>query len=330
MKNIRLLPIALLSTVAWAAWSQDQELYSGPLPGEPIVPFEVVAATGPERDTVVDYVTRFDGAPTVYCFVHNVSRASSRTVRALDVACAARADEGLRTLFVMLGSDQDETERYGMIFPGLLDLSSHVGISVDGNEGPGAWGLDRELVLTVTVAKGDMTVASFPLLSPNETDVPRIMEAVDPLLMELETFEDLRDEVLRLRQDVRALQETVAALTGGAPPAPPAEPDMMGGGMRGDGMRGGARGAAAPEGGPTPLEARMRDLTAEGVTAQQARVIVAELRGMLELDPALAQRFLELAVEVRDAGHGTDAARRQIEALANEVLAKPRAGGGGR
>lgn len=325
MNNIRLLPIALLSTVAWATWSQDQELYSGPLPGEPIVPFEVVAATGPERDTVVDYVTRFDGAPTVYCFVHNVSRASSRTVRALDVACAARADEGLRTLFVMLGSDQDETERYGMIFPGLLDLSSHVGISVDGNEGPGAWGLDRELVLTVTVAKGDMTVASFPLLSPNETDVPRIMEAVDPLLVELETFEDLRDEVLRLRQDVRALQETVAALTGGAAPAPSAEPDMMGGGMRG-----GARGALASEGAPTPLEERMRDLTAEGVTAQQARVIVAELRGMLELDPALAQRFLELAVEVRDAGHGTDAARRQIEALASELLGKQRSSGGGR
>ena len=320
------LTAAALTTAAWAGLSQtEQELFSGPIAGEPIVPFDVVAATGEERDTVVDYVTRYDGAPTVYCFIHNVTRASSRAIRALDEACVAREADGLEALFVMLGADQDETERYGLRLPTILSLTSDVGISVDGLEGPGAWGLDREMVLSITVAKGDVAVASFPLMSPNETDVPRVMEAVDAALVGLETFDDLRDEVLALRRDVRALQGQMASLLPVAPAA-----GERGGGMRGGAMRDGMQAAGGVEGTTPTVEQLLRSVLEPGIDAATAAQRVGSLRRLTQSDPEQARRLLELGQGTSGSDAGTPAARRALEALMRDLSTPDDSMGGGR
>lgn len=319
MNNHSLLALILATTAAGAVWSadaQDEEVFSGPLPGEPIVPFEVVAATGDERDTVVDYVTRFDGAPTVYCFIHQVTRASSRTIRALDEACAARADEGLEALFVMLGADQDQTERYGLQLPDILSLNSRVAISVDGQEGPGAWGLDREMVLTVTVVDENTTVASFPLLSTNETDVPRIMRAVDGLLVELDTLDDLRGAVLDLRSDLRALEAQVANLTV-AVGVPSASSDMRGE-TRADEM-GGEQRRPQPLQNPAPLETELRGILLPGLDDATVSARVRALRVRLLRSESDRAQFLKLLDTSPPAPKGTEYAQRLLGELGTEL-----------
>ncbi|MAG94542.1 MAG: hypothetical protein CMJ48_12445, partial [Planctomycetaceae bacterium] len=55
-----------------------------------------------------------------------------------------------------------------------------VGISVDGAEGPGSYGLNRNVNLTVLVAHENRVAANFALVQPSETDVPKILaEVVD-------------------------------------------------------------------------------------------------------------------------------------------------------
>ena len=47
-------------------------------------------------------------------------------------------------------------------------------ISLDGIEGPGNYGLNRKVTLTLLVAKGTKVVANFAIVQPNETDAPKV------------------------------------------------------------------------------------------------------------------------------------------------------------
>ena len=212
------LALTPLAVVAAAVTPVQDDVFSGPLVGEPILGFEAVGMNGELRDQAHDFVAAYAGAPTVYCFVHEVSRATGKTLRALDDACAARAEDGLEALFVLLGSDQDATERYGLSLPGLLEMRSQLAVSADGVEGPGAWGLNKEMSLTVVVAKDDVVVSNHPLLVTNANDVPEIMAAVDEAMLELEDMDDVKREILALRAELREVRAELARL------APPADP----------------------------------------------------------------------------------------------------------
>ena len=98
-----------------------------------------------------------------------------------------------------------------------INLKSPIGISLDGKEGPGSYGLNREVMITVLVAKENKVTANFAILSPNETDAPKIKAAADEILKV--AFEpptgspdELKAEIVRLREEVLQLKEELAAL----------------------------------------------------------------------------------------------------------------------
>ncbi|MCH7688790.1 MAG: hypothetical protein IH899_19265, partial [Planctomycetes bacterium] len=52
-------------------------------------------------------------------------------------------------------------------------------VSVDGGEGPGAYGLNRKVTLTIVVAVDNKVTANFALVQPNvQADVPKVLKAV--------------------------------------------------------------------------------------------------------------------------------------------------------
>ncbi|QDU67904.1 hypothetical protein [Engelhardtia mirabilis] len=308
------LALACLGAAAAAGALQD-EAFSGPLPGEPIVGFEAVGMNGELRDEVHDFVADFAGATTVWCFIHEVSRATSRTIRALDEACVARRPDGLETLFVLLGKDQDETERYGLELPGLLEVRSPLAVSLDGQEGPGAWGLNREMSLTIVVTRRDVAVASFPLLTTNATDVPQVMAAVDQALLTLESFEDVKRELLALRTRVAELERLAAAsgMTGAGPEA------MRGARMEGDMER-------APLDNETEL-ARLLAQALEMKRPRQSQSAVRSIEAILTEDATLVPRFLQSLEQIRKDGSGSDSIRRELSELATKVGAAALDGG---
>ena len=54
-----------------------------------------------------------------------------------------------------------------------------VGISTDGQEGPGAYGLNRKVQMTILVGKDDKVTANFALVQPSAAaDGPRIAQAI--------------------------------------------------------------------------------------------------------------------------------------------------------
>ena len=193
-----------------------EEVFSGPQKGEKTPPFKVLDLNGPNAGKETDYITEWKGAPTVLCFIHELTRPGAQLFRRLD-EYGARNKDSLRTLFVSLTDDVPKSERSLPASIKSLQMKSIVGISPDGKEGPGSYGLNKEVLLTIIIAKENSVLANWAIVSPNETDFPKIQAALDKLLEPaLDTPEAMKAEILRLRAEVAALRSEVEALKQGA------------------------------------------------------------------------------------------------------------------
>ena len=208
------------------AFAAQEAKFSGPQKGEKTPGFKVFDVGSRQE---VDYVSEAKGAPTLLVFIHELTRPGAALIRALDEIGQIKQARGLRTHFVSLSEDRDGAERHLPLVVKSINLRSPLGISLDGKEGPGAYGLNREVMLTILVARDQKVAANFAIVSPNETDAPRIKAAVDEVLKAAApppagTPEELRDQVARLQEEVAALREELAALRikvdQARPPAP--------------------------------------------------------------------------------------------------------------
>ena len=202
------LPVLLLALTA------QEGKYSGPQPGEKTAGFKVFDV-GSRQD--VDYVADAKGGPTLLVFIHELTRPGAALMRSLDEYGQIKQARGLRTLFVSLSEDRDGAERHLPNVIKSLHLKCPMGISLDGKEGPGAYGLNREVMLTILVVREQKVAANFAIVSPNETDAPRIKAAVDEILKvrgpePTGSPEELREQVMKLQEEVASLREELAAL----------------------------------------------------------------------------------------------------------------------
>jgi hypothetical protein len=211
-------PMKLLaSLVALMASAQAQETkFSGPQKGEPLPGFKVQDVTGPFAGQQVDYIEKLAGAPTVVVFVHHVTRQGHRLVTAVDRIVQERADLGLKGLIVFLDDDATARERLIPHYQRPLGVQSPMAISVDGAEGPGTYGLNKEMELTILLAKENKVVHNMALIGPNETYAAEFEKAVDALLPPPELSpQEMAREIRRLQAEVRRLRRELDELKRG-------------------------------------------------------------------------------------------------------------------
>lgn len=176
---VSLLPLLLSAATTHAA---DEPVFSGPQAGEKLTPFKVLIATGARMGQETDLVGEFAGAPTILVFVHEITRPGAALMRPLDAFQQKRAADGLKLGFVFLAKDRTEMEKRLPLVANSLRLAAPFTLSLDGAEGPGNYGLNRNVQVTALVAKGNVVTASFALVQPNETDAPKILAAVVKLI----------------------------------------------------------------------------------------------------------------------------------------------------
>jgi hypothetical protein len=173
----------LLSLLRAGTVAQDEPEFSGPQVGENLVPFTVTGVYDDLAGKPLDWVTRSGGKPTLLIFVHPpLTRPSAAVTRALTNYAQTRAKDGLFTGVVWLADDPGVAEQFLKQARGSLNIPVPVGISVDGAEGPGAYGLNRKVSLTILVAKENRVTANFALVQPSLTDVPQILAEVVKLI----------------------------------------------------------------------------------------------------------------------------------------------------
>ena len=167
----------------------DEPVFSGPQAGEALPELKVrdVQWKGkrPEdgiqfSEEPVSWTADAADRPMLLVFVHELTRPGMALSRAV-TRYASTLDNAFCGI-VFLTDDRTKTEQWIQRARGtLIQLrqKSRIGISVDGIEGPGAYGLNRNVQVTVLVAKGGKTTANFALVQPSaQADSLKIATAI--------------------------------------------------------------------------------------------------------------------------------------------------------
>jgi len=172
------LALSLLAMVVGPSVAQDK-VFSGPQVGEKLKPFKVRGVFDDDAGKDLDFVTKAGGKPTVLVFVHDANRPSIGLTRVLMSYAMTRAKDGLASGTVWLTDDATEAEATLKRMRHALAKDAPIGISPDGKEGPGAYGLNRNVTLTILVAKDSKVTANFALVQPSiQADLPKILKEI--------------------------------------------------------------------------------------------------------------------------------------------------------
>jgi hypothetical protein len=177
--HVRFIAAFFLSTcLSGICYAQDP-IFSGPQVGEKLDAFKVKGVFDDAAGKEIDFVTLAEGKPIVLIFVHEVNRPVAGMTRILSTYTASRVKDGLATGVVWLADDATAAENQLKTMRHALAKEAPIGISVDGKEGPGSYGLNRNVALTILVGKENKVTANFALVQPSlQADLPKILDAV--------------------------------------------------------------------------------------------------------------------------------------------------------
>ena len=171
------LPLLLLQFVLPA---RGQDVTSGPEKGEQVPELKVFDATGAHKDKEADYAADRKDKPTVYLFVNaeKFDRPMNRFMKGLDAA-VKKDFEGAYVVAVWVGGDADKTKE---LLPRVQQSVQYevtaLTLYEGAKEGPKGWNVNADAHLTAVVANKGKVAATFGYQSVNETDVPKVKEAL--------------------------------------------------------------------------------------------------------------------------------------------------------
>lgn len=174
--------VGVLCWLGGIAAEADDPVFSGPQVSEALTPFKALAFSGPRAGHEVEWPGEFAGKPTVLVFVHEITRPALQLIRPVDHYAAKWADLGLHGRVVWLTDDPAQTRQFLERAKNSLNLKLPVVIAHGGVEGPGNYGLNRNVTLTILVANAGKVTANFAIVQPNETDAPKVLAAVAKLV----------------------------------------------------------------------------------------------------------------------------------------------------
>jgi hypothetical protein len=177
-----LLAACMTAVILCAAGAPAQEkakekVFSGPQVGEKITEFKVIDVIGDAKGREWAVLDRFQGKPLTIVFVHGIERSIVPLLTTIDQYAHEKKDV-LGTIVVFLSNDRVESEKRLPMVAQSLRLQSPVTLSVDGVEGPGNYGLNKQCLMTVVVAKDGKATANFALVQPGIVDAPAVIAAM--------------------------------------------------------------------------------------------------------------------------------------------------------
>jgi hypothetical protein len=166
--------------------TQAQDVVTGPEKGAKVPALKVFDATGAHQGQEADYTADRKDKPTVYLFVNaeKFDRPMNRFMKTLDGAIV-KDFEGVYVVAVWLTKDADKTKEF------LPRVQQSVGyeataltVFAGAAEGAKGWNVNADAHLTAVVANKGKVAATFGYESLNETDVPKVKEALSKAMKE--------------------------------------------------------------------------------------------------------------------------------------------------
>ena len=132
--------------------AKTDPVFSGPQQGEKLADFKALGVFDAEAGKKFTFWDQAADKPTFLIFVHELTRPSIAVTRTL-MEFAAKHPDKLYSSIVFLGDDPTSLEERLKRARHALPSGIPVRISADGQEGPGAYGLNRKVTLTILVSK---------------------------------------------------------------------------------------------------------------------------------------------------------------------------------
>lgn len=171
------------SRTAEGTSNADRELppvFSGPQKGEKLAALSVRLVGSPEP---IDVVKVRGDKPQLLVFLHKLTRPGFQLTRVLATFIDRHAKDKLQAVVVFLTDDPPAAETQVGRIAQLLPKSAKVGVSTDGAEGPGAYGLNRNVLITLLVANKGRVTANYALGQPSaNVDGPKIAKSIVEML----------------------------------------------------------------------------------------------------------------------------------------------------
>ncbi len=208
--------------------SQENRLFSGPQTGEKLPPLKVTGITGEFAGKPLDIIAETGRKPLVL-FLQDTNAVgvkglvgASKLLLTIDafqkkhsnVNIAEKSDQGFQIGVVFLADNLDALPEWAhnMIQKGIPN-EVLIGISPDGREGPGSYGLNRNVAQTILVAKDGKVLHNFAFTQPMLYTDPHLLGAIAQV-MEIEpaTLEKwLNEEAMKKYKEDKLDEKSIAA-----------------------------------------------------------------------------------------------------------------------
>ena len=196
---------------------QEKEIFSGPQPGEKLPPLNATSLVGASEGKTFDFIAKSDEQPIVL-FLQGADGAGLRGLYDISRMIAKIANESKQELHVsvvFLGDDPDALkQRVSGTARGVAESMSNnvlLGISPEGREGPGNYGLNRNVEQTILIAKDGKVLHNFAFTQPTVYADPHVLGAIahvlgaDPAAVEEWLNEEPADEE-RMQRDRQRME----------------------------------------------------------------------------------------------------------------------------
>jgi len=173
-----LLWVTTLSLLTSTLCAQQDPVFSGPQKGEKLADFKIQGVFDDEAGKKLNYLAQAGKKPTLLIFVHELTRPSIAVTRTL-MEFASKHKEKMYSSIVFLGDDATALEERLKRARHAMPKGTPVHIAAGGQEGPGAYGLNRNVTLTILVSKEQKVTANFALVQPSvQADVPKVVKEI--------------------------------------------------------------------------------------------------------------------------------------------------------
>jgi hypothetical protein len=174
---VAVVALAVVALASGRVLAEDR-VFSGPQVGEKVTPFKVLDVRGPAAGTEHEIQGADAGTgPAVLVFVHGIERSIVPLITVLDEYGHQKRDV-LKTTFIFLSGDRVAMEKRLPLVGQSLRMQCPMALSLDGAEGPGNYGLNKDCLVTIVVAKEKKVTANFALVQPGIADAPAVLKAM--------------------------------------------------------------------------------------------------------------------------------------------------------
>jgi hypothetical protein len=190
--TVSFLMMVFSQTSMLLAQDEVQQVFSGPQPGESMEAFDVQYAFGITAGSTMEPLKEAADKPTLLIFVHQFTRPSHALTRVL-IKFAEQHQKTLYTNMIFLTADVTAMQQRLTRARQALPTKTHVTIAPQGIEGPGAYGLNRKVTLTILFGDEQTVISNTALIEPSVqadalkiiTHIAKALKVKVPTLAEL-------------------------------------------------------------------------------------------------------------------------------------------------